>query len=67
VADWISNAQIKKGVLHRALGVPEDQPIPEAKLEEAKRSKDPQLRRMAHRAETLQGLNHGSSRKRGQS
>ena len=66
MADWISNAQIKKGALHRALGIPENQPIPESKLEEAKHSKDPHIRRMAHLAETLEGLNHGSSwKKRG--
>jgi hypothetical protein len=65
MGDWIQGAVRNKGALHRALGVPEDKPIPESKLEEAKHAKDPHLRRMAHLAETLKGLNHGSSRKRG--
>ena len=66
MGDWIKGAVRNQGALHRALGIPEDRPIPRSKLEQAKRSKDPQIRRMAHLAETLKGLNHGS-RKRGQS
>jgi hypothetical protein len=66
MGDWIQGAVRNKGALHRALGIPEDKPIPESKLEEAKRSKDPHIRRMAHLAETLKGLNQGS-RKRGRS
>ena len=66
MGDWIKGAVRNKGALHRALGIPEDKPIPESKLEQARRSKDPHLRRMAHLAETLKGLNHGSrKRKRG--
>jgi hypothetical protein len=66
MADWIANAQIRKGALHRALGIPQGQKIPQSALDRAKHSKDPHLRRMAHLAETLKGLNHGS-RKRGAS
>jgi hypothetical protein len=36
-----------KGRLHRALGVPEDQPIPLAALAKAKKSSDPHMRAMA--------------------
>jgi hypothetical protein len=64
MGDWIKGAVRNKGALHRALGIPEDKPIPKSKLEEAGRSKDPRIRRMAHLAETLKGLNRGS-RKRG--
>jgi hypothetical protein len=66
MGNWIKGAVRNKGALHRALGIPEDKPIPKSKLEEAKHSKDPHIRRMAHLAETLKGLNHGSrDRKRG--
>jgi hypothetical protein len=67
MGDWIKGAVRNQGALHRALGIPEDKPIPESKLEQAQRSRDPHIRRMAHLAETLTGLNHGSSHKRGQS
>lgn len=36
-----------KGRLHEALGVPEDEKIPAAKLQAAKNSKDPHMRSMA--------------------
>ena len=64
MSDWIKGAIGNKGALHRALGIPEDKKIPQSKLDEAKRSRDPRLRRMAQLAETLRGLNHGR-RKRG--
>ncbi len=63
MGDWIKGAVRNKGALHRALGIPEDKPIPAERLKEAEHSRDPHLRRMAHLAETLRGLNHG--RKRG--
>jgi hypothetical protein len=64
MADWIANARIKKGALHRALGIPEGETIPQGALDRARRSKDPHLRKMARLAETLRGLNHGSRRER---
>jgi hypothetical protein len=64
MADWIANAEIKKGALHRALGIPEGEKIPQSALDRAQRSKDPHVRKMAQLAETLKGLNHGSKRKR---
>jgi hypothetical protein len=37
-----------KGMLHRALGIPEGEPIPHDRLMEAKNSNDPHIRRMAN-------------------
>lgn len=37
-----------KGRLHKALGIPEGQAIPKQRLEEAKASSDPSIRRMAN-------------------
>lgn len=53
---------LRKGRLHRALGVPEDEPIPAAKLAEAKNSKDETVRHMANFAETLKGFHHGGDK-----
>jgi len=53
--NWIKAAKIHKGKLHRALGVPEDKPIPASKMEEAKKSGG-SLARMANLAETLKGF-----------
>lgn len=47
---------MNKGGLHRALGVPEGQNIPAAKLHAALNSKDPHVRRMAQTAKNLEGL-----------
>jgi len=47
---------IHPGKLHRALGVPEDQPIPAEKLAEALKSKNPEIRRMAASAKGLEGM-----------
>lgn len=44
---------LNKGGLHRALGVPEGQPIPQDKMEKAKNSKNEHVRHMAHFAETM--------------
>lgn len=37
-----------KGRLHKALGIPEGEPIPKARLLEAKNSPDSKVRRMAN-------------------
>jgi hypothetical protein len=52
---WIQKAinPENKGSLHRALGVPEGQKIPEKKLEKAEHSKNSTLRKKANLAETL--------------
>jgi hypothetical protein len=57
---------IKKGALHRDLGIPEDQPIPRERLEAAKNSKDPAVRRRATLALNMRGWHHhtGSEKKR---
>ena len=52
-------SHLRKGGLHRALGVPEDQPIPKDKLEKAKSSSDTHIAHMARFAETLEGFDHG--------
>lgn len=48
---------MRKGGLHRALGVPEDQNIPQAKLDAAKHSTNPHMQKMLQFAHTLSGLN----------
>jgi hypothetical protein len=50
---WIQKAHIKKGALHRELGVPEGKKIPEKKLKKAEHSKNPTLKKRAVLAETL--------------
>ena len=47
---------MKKGALHKALGVKEGKKIPEKKLEKAEHSKSPLMRKRAALAETLKGL-----------
>jgi hypothetical protein len=44
---------MNKGGLHRALGVPTSKNIPRARIEEATRSKNPRIRKMASLAETF--------------
>lgn len=56
---WIKSAIGKnKGALHRHLGIPEDEKIPENKLNAAKNSKNPTVRREAALAQTLSGMHH---------
>lgn len=47
--------KIRKGALHRALGVPEGQKIGQARIEAAENSSKPSVRKMARSAE---GLTH---------
>jgi hypothetical protein len=47
-----------KGKLHRELGIPEGQTIPSGRLRQATRSRNPEIRRDAIRAETMKGWNH---------
>ena len=61
ILEKIANIDIKpshKGKLHRALGIPEGQEIPRSRLEEAKHSKDPDIRREATFALNARGWNH---------
>ena len=50
------------GALHRALGVPEGEKIPAAKLHSAEHSDDPEIRRDAIRAKTMKGWSHSGRR-----
>ena len=54
---WIQKAHIKKGALHRQLGVPAGKKIPAGKLQAAA-AKGGVLGRRARLAETLKGLKH---------
>jgi hypothetical protein len=51
-----------KGRLHRALGVPEGQPIPAAKVAAAKRSSSAAVRKEATFAQNAKGWHHGGSK-----
>ena len=59
---WIKGAIKRPGALHRALGVPEGEKIPEKKLAKAGHSDNPRLRKEAALAKTLKGMHHGKSR-----
>lgn len=54
----------KKGKLHREIGVPEGQKIPEAKLEAAAHSDNPEIKRDAIRAKTMKGWDHSGGKSR---
>lgn len=56
---WISKMHMKKGALHKEMGIKEGEKIPEAKLEKAAHSKNPTLKKRAVLAETLKGLHKG--------
>lgn len=49
---------VRKGALHRALGVPEGQKIPASKLAAASKSKNPKVRRMAASAKGFAKMRH---------
>ena len=53
---WIAGAIKHPGALHRALGVPEGEKIPAAKLATARNSSNPRIARMAALAHTLKGM-----------
>jgi hypothetical protein len=53
---WISKMHMKKGALHKTLGVPEGEKIPAKKLKKAEHSKNPLTRKRAALAETLKGF-----------
>ena len=56
---WIQKMHMKKGALHKELGVPEGKKIPAKKLEKAEHSKNPTERRRAVLAKTLKGFHKG--------
>ena len=53
---WIQKMHMKKGALHKELGVPEGKKIPEKKLMKAEHSSNPLERKRANLAETLSRL-----------
>lgn len=53
---WIAKAIKNPGALHKSLGVPQGEKIPEKKLQKAMHSKNPTLVRRARLAETLKKL-----------
>ncbi len=50
----------QKGKLHREIGVPEGKKIPASKLAAAEKSDNPEIRRDAIRAKTMEGWRHGN-------
>lgn len=53
---WIQEMHMKKGALHKDLGVKKGEKIPAKKLEKAEHSKNPKIAKRAHLAETLKKL-----------
>ena len=53
---WIDDATKNKGGLHRSLGIPEGEKIPEKKIKKAEKSDNPKAAKQARLAETLKGL-----------
>lgn len=50
----------RKGLLHKKLGVPQGEKIPEGKIQKAKQSSSPALRKEATFAENFGGKSSGS-------
>ncbi len=55
---WIAGAVGMPGALHKQMGVPEGEKIPEAKLQAAAHSPDELKARRARLALTLKGFHH---------
>lgn len=49
---------LRKGGLHRALGVPESETIPASKLDAARHSSNSHIQHMANFAHTMSGFKH---------
>ncbi len=52
----------EKGKLHREIGVSEGEKIPATKLEAAEHSSNPEIKRDAIRAKTMEGWHHGKAK-----
>lgn len=50
------------GKLHRELDIPEGEKIPQARLAKAEHSDNPEIKRDAIRAKTMEGWQHGKKR-----
>lgn len=53
---WIQDMHMKKGALHRDLGVKAGHKIPESKIKKAEHSKNKTVAKRARLAETLKGM-----------
>lgn len=53
---WIQAMKMKKGALHKELGVAKGKKIPEKKIDKAAHSSNPKLAKRANLAKTLRGL-----------
>lgn len=53
---------MKKGALHKKLGVPQGEKIPAEKLEKAAHSENPETRKQAALAKTFKGFHRKSSK-----
>jgi hypothetical protein len=49
---------LRKGGLHKALNVPQDEPVPADKLEAGLNSKNEHVRKMSQFAKTMAGFKH---------
>ena len=56
MSNWIAGATQNKGGLHRSLGIPENEKIPEKRIVKAEHSSDERVRREANLAMTLKSL-----------
>jgi len=54
----------ERGKLHRELGISEDEKIPQDRLAAAAHSSNPEIRRDAIRAQTMEGWHHGGVERR---
>jgi hypothetical protein len=54
---WIQDAHIKKGALHKEMGIPEGKKIPESKLKKAEHAGG-KLGKRARLAETFKSFKH---------
>lgn len=54
--NWIKGAIKHKGALHRELGVPEGEKIPDKKMAKAAKSKNPKIKKQVALAKTLSKL-----------
>lgn len=57
IKKWIAGATKNKGKLHRELGVPLDEKIPDKKMSKAAKSKSPLIRKQVALARTLKSFN----------
>ena len=59
MANWIASMHMKKGALHRDLGVPQGQKIGASRIAAAASSDNPQVARRARLAQTFARMRRG--------